>query len=214
MMTVSKSQSSQPFVLPTMDESVKLRDSNQQQVLQHDVPHDLSSTHVPVPSSTLTFKQQQAHAELQALLLHSTSVNQISQVPNQAHGHQHHDHHPSDPFQEATAKLSHPATHGLQRRQHEVLAELQAMLTHVPRESSSSTILSSPLASSQPVASPLNPQLLISTGSSPATDFPHHPLHKEPPRVEQHLQRAPSDPSNHDDSDADFDEFLREHDIS
>ena len=69
-----------------------------------------------------------------------------------------------------------------------------------PRDSSSSAILNAPLAVPLHVEAPFDaqPSSTTATPSQHAVNGPHVP--------QQHLQRAPSDDEN---SDSDFDQFLR-----
>ena len=203
ILAASKSQSSDKRV-PLRHEASEIADHHRQ---QHAVPAEQPATRVQSPSLALQQQQEQALAELRSMLMHRTSQQQHQDRDrdHQQHHQQHHQQeiqHQNIPHlsQESTMKPAPSPARALQQQQQDALAELRAVLTQAPRDSSSSAILNAPIAVPSPVEAPFDaqPSSTTATLSQHAVDGPHVP--------QQHLQRAPSDDEN---SDSDFDQFLR-----
>jgi hypothetical protein len=210
ILAASKSQSSDKRV-PLRDEASKIADHHRQ---QHAAPAEQPATRVQSPLLALQQQQEQALAELRSMLMHRTSQQQ-HQDRDRDHQQHHQQHHQQEIQHQNLPHLSQESTmkpapsparalqqqqQQLQQQQQDALAELRAVLTQAPRDSSSSAILNAPLAVPLPVEAPFDaqPSSTTATLSQHAVDGPHVP--------QQHLQRAPSDDEN---SDSDFDQFLR-----
>lgn len=190
--------------VPSIDEASETADHHRQQDAG---PAELPATRVQSPLLALQQQQEQALAELRSMLMHRSSEEQRSQQQHQDRDHdrqqeiQHQN--LTHLSQESTVNPAPIPARALQQQQQDALAELRAVLSQAPRASSSSAILNAPPAVHSPVEAPFDVQPSSSTAtlSQPATDAPHAP--------QQHLQRSPRGPSDDENSDSDFDQFLR-----
>ncbi len=211
MLKISKRLSSEAL-LPLADDTHQLPDRNEQQMQQHNVREEVLPANMQSSNPTLQQQQNEALAELQELLMRQTSVDIIPQVSRQDPDQQdqqdqQQNYQTPNSTRDATAKLALPATRALQQQQNEALAELQAILSQVPRDSASTVILgvSSPIAIHHDLHTPTS----IGTLSVPASVASRHSLLSATLSLPSHLQRAPPDTSDHNTSDSDHDEIER-----